>query len=100
MKFDIEKIREVARLVKELAVGLGDLNFADNFRSFEKDVTIPATSEARIVNELSFIPTKYIITSQTGDGLVTKGDTAWTDDLLYLKNNGSVSVTLTVVFLK
>lgn len=100
-KFNIERLRDVGRLVKELAIGIVDLNFADNFVSFEKELVISATSEARIRNELQSIPKKYIITSQMGNGLVTKSSTtSWDSDYLYLYNNGSNEVTITVVFIK
>lgn len=100
MKFNIERIREIADLVKEMAIGLVDLQFIHNFRGFEKEVTIPATSEAKIRNELDFIPARYIIMDQTGNGLVTRGSTPWDGNYLYLYNNGSVSVTITVQFLR
>jgi len=67
---------------------------------FEATVTISATSELAIRNELTFIPTRYIILSQTGNGLITKGTTDWTSDYVYLYNNGAVSVTVTIFFMK
>lgn len=100
MKFNLERLRDFAKLTRELAVGLRDLTFADNFRSFEKVVTIAATTEEQIRNELSFIPTRYIIVSQEGNGLITKGTTEWSSNFLYLYNNGAASVTATVIFFR
>ena len=67
---------------------------------FETTVTISATSELEIRNELTFEPTRYIILSQTGNGLITKGTSTWTSNNIYLYNNGAESVTLTVFFMK
>lgn len=100
-KFSIERLREIGTLVKELAIGLRDLNFTDNFTSFSKTVTISATSESQIRNELTTIPSKYIITDQTGNGLVTRSSsTEWNNNYLYMYNHGSNEVTLTIEFLK
>ena len=101
MKFNLERLRDVALVVKELAIGLTDLTFDDNFTSFEKTVTISATSESQIRNQLKFQPTRYIIVDQTGNGLVTRSSTTdWNDNFLYLYNHGSNEVTVTVVFLR
>lgn len=99
MKFNIESLSDLGQLVKELAIGLRNITFADNFKGFEKTVTISATSETQIRNELQNIPTKYIIVSQTGNGLVIKSNT-WTKDFLYLTNNGAEEVTITIIFLR
>lgn len=100
MKFRLEGLNDLKSLVKELAQGLRKLNFSDNWESFEKDIEIDATSSIEIRNELQFIPSRYIVVDQTGNGLITRHTTAWSSDYLYLYNNGSVSVTATVIFLK
>jgi hypothetical protein len=100
-KFNLEKITDIINLTRNLMVGLRQLTFEDNFESFEEvDLVIPATSEARIRNQLNFIPSKYIITMQTGAGQVTKGTTEWNTNYIYLYNNGASSITITVRFLK
>lgn len=100
MKFRIEGLKTFKSLVKELALGLRRLDFSNNFESFEVSVEISATSEASIRNQLNFIPTRYIIVSQTGNGLITKGTTEWDNNYLYLYNNGAVTVNATVIFLR
>jgi len=100
MKFNLERLEDIINLTRQLAVGLRDLTFGDNFRSFEETLTISGTSEIRLRNQLKSIPSKYIIVSQTGNGLITKGTTAWNTDHLYIYNNGSVDVTITVIFFK
>ena len=99
-KFRIIGLRDIANLIKELDRGLRDVSFTDNFDSFEVEVTIPNSSELEIRNQLTIIPTRYIIVSQTGNGVVTKGTTTWTKNFLYLYNNGSVDVTIKVIFFR
>jgi hypothetical protein len=100
VKFRIEGLNSLKSLVKELALGLRNLTFGDNFNGFVKEVTISATSEAAIRNELQYIPNYFIILSQSGNGLLTKGSTDWSSDYLYIYNNGAVSVTATILFTK
>ena len=100
MKFNLERIKDIVNLTRVLAVGLRDLTFADNFRADEQEITIPATSEYQVRHDLKTVPTRYIIVSQSGNGLITKGTTEWTSNYAYLYNNGAVDVTLTIVILK
>lgn len=73
-------------------MGLRKLNFINNFEGFEIDATIAAGSTVTIRNQLNFVPTRYIILSQTGNGLVTKATTPWTLNYIYFTNNGAASV--------
>ena len=100
MKFALNRIQDIGKLSRELMNGLSKLTFRDNFEGKEVTLVIPATSEAVIPNTLKFIPKGYIITSQVGNGLVTRSSTEWTQNNIYLYNNGSVEVTLTIQFLK
>jgi hypothetical protein len=104
MKFNIERLENVKKLIRFLAVGLKNLKFEDNFNSFKKtSLVIPATSESKIRNELTVTPSKYIITLQTGNGLVTKSvvsGSTWDTNFVYLYNNGSNEVTIDVTFLE
>lgn len=101
MKFRISQVSDLPTLIRELANGLRKLTFTDNFNGFKAtDIVIPATSEKEVRNTLKFIPNTYIILSQSGNGLVTKGTTAWDSNYLYLYNNGSVSVTITILFME
>jgi hypothetical protein len=101
MKFRIQTLKDLVSVVKELSIGLRDLDFTNNFRSFEKTVTISATSEATIRNSLTKAPKYVIITGQKGNGVVTKSPTnEWTDTQLYMYNHGSVEVTVDLLFIK
>ena len=101
MKFSLDTVFDIKQLLKELRTGLGRLDFLNNFESFETEVTIAANTESKIRNQLTFIPTRVIITKQTGNALVTAGDTAWTTEFLYIKNHdASNSATVKLLFLK
>lgn len=101
-KFNIlETIKEISKMGREIAVRMKSLTFSDNFESFEVDIDILANSErANIPNSLKLIPKRYIIVSQVGDGLITKGDTAWNINYISFKNNGSNNVTAKIIVLR
>lgn len=101
MKFSLDTVFDIKQLLKELRTGLGKLDLVNNFQGFEIDVTIAANTEAKIVNQLTFIPTRVIILGQTGNALVTKSTTVWTTSHLYMINHDSTnSATVKLQFLK
>lgn len=100
MNFRIEQLRDIKSLIKELANGLKGLTFGDNFSSFEQVVEITATSELSVRNQLTRVPKRYIVVAQTGNGLITMGSTEWTEDYITFYNNGSVTVTATIIILE
>jgi hypothetical protein len=102
MKFSIDRIFDIRNLVKELATGLKRLDFVNNFESFQtSEITIAANTEESIRNELDSIPNSMIILKQTGNALVTAGDTTWTSNFLYVKNHdASNSATVKILFIK
>jgi len=107
MKFTIDNITNLEDLVDELGMGINRLSLVDNFAGFEsKGLKIDAGSTARIKNNLDFIPERYIIIKQMGNGLVTipspneDKTNVWDKDALFLKNNGTETVTITVVFMR
>ena len=100
MKFSLENLGGLKQLIRELSAGLDKLTLEDNFEGFDTTVTISSGSESKIRNELKFIPTRYIITMQEGNGNLTKSSTVWTKDFLYMYNHGPDSVTATIRFLR
>lgn len=97
----IEIIRDLHNLVKELATGLRQLTFADNFQSFQVVTDLAAGEEkATIRNQLKAVPNSYIIEYQTGNGLVTAGNTPWNKNYISFKNHGSVAVSVRIRVLK
>ena len=98
-KFRIEGLKDIGRIVKELAVGLRDLSFNNNFTNFEIDVTISNESTIIVRNQLSVIPTRYLVVSNDGDGVISKGST-WGINNISFKNNGTIEATVKIVVLK
>ena len=89
-KFNIiETISNMRSLTKELSTRLRALTFSDNFDSFELDITVPGAAapnnEITVRNNLTQEPTRYIIVSQEGGGLVTKGS-VWNSSYISFKN--------------
>lgn len=115
MKAILTSAQDLKDLAKKVQDVLSALTFQDNMEAFEATgVNIAAGQTVTIKNKLTFVPKKYIITSQTGNGLVTKekkevkdsSDSTkqfsreWNDKELYLKNNGTESVTIDVTFMR
>lgn len=106
MKFGFSSSTGLTDLVKKLMHGLGKLTFEDNMESFKvQDLEITSGRTASISNKLTFVPSKYIIVSQEGHGIVTKDknpDTGreWDNKSVFLKNNGPDTVTITVIFMR
>ena len=98
---------DLTTTLRDLAVGLNKLTFVDNFDSFKTTVTIPATKEVQIRNEIrnattgeNVIPTQRIIV-RSNVAEIVDGDTEWSREQLYLKNtNATTDATVTVVFLR
>lgn len=87
---------------RQLSDGLNRLTIRENFESFiAENITISAGTEQQITYQLQDgkLAKYYLNLGQTGNGLVTKGDTAWTAKHIYLKNHGAESVTITVAIL-
>ena len=108
MRFALDMITDIKELVNELTTGLNRLSLSDNFAGFEKkDLSINAGETARIHNELrDAIPNKFIVVKQQGNGLLTipsanKDKTnVWNQKALFLKNNGTETVKITVIFMR
>lgn len=101
MKFRIEAIKNFHNLVKELALGLRDITFTDNFRSFEWSGTLSASvTNYPIKHSLTVTPTKYIIVHQTGNAVITAGSTAWDSNFVYMTNNTATDAVVTIIFFR
>lgn len=106
MKFSLSQIAELSQILKELSTGLNRLDLNENFISFQATVTIAAGATYRLRNELKVIPSKMLVVDQTGNGLLTRGilyesvSVANNLNYLYILNNGAVSVTAKVLYLK
>lgn len=85
----------------DLIDGLHKLTLLENLESFQVEVTLEAGEEKEIRNEFNtFIPSGRIFIKHSGDPSIVDGDTEWTNSFVYLKNSGSTSATLTVLYFK
>jgi len=102
MKFNISTVSNLSGLIRSLISGMTKLSFEDNFESFEvQDIEIAPGETISIRNELTFIPSKYIIVKQIGNGLITTTDERWTLKKVNLKNHGTQdTVTISVIFMR
>lgn len=80
-----------------LITGLTRLSFGDNFESFTvRNLVIAAGATAVITNQLKITPSARLIVRQSGNSLLTDGD--WDASAVRLINNGSDSVTVSVIY--
>lgn len=105
MKFNLSISQNLKDLITKLNMGLGKITFEDNMESFKvEDIEITSGSIVSIRNELTFIPTKYIIVSQEGHGVVTRSKDLegidWNINNVYLINHGPDTATVTVIFMR
>jgi len=89
-------------VLRNLQSGLSQMDFLENFRSFEVDVSLPAGVEVEIPNRLGDgeIPRSRLITRQEGGAAVIDGPTAWSNDFVYLLNVGPGDATVTAIFFR
>lgn len=101
MRIGISNAKSFSSLTRLLETILGRLSLIDNFESFEvQDIEITSGDEVTIGNKLTTIPSKYIVVGQTGNGVISKGDTQWTAKYLYIKNNGPDTVKVSLIFMR
>lgn len=92
--------------LKDLSLGLLKIDFQQNFQSFiVNNVSIPAGKEVAIPNQFKAsypgtIPSGRIITRQQGDANIIDGLTAWTENLVYLRNPSANDAVISVLFFK
>jgi hypothetical protein len=93
---------ELRNCLQNVMIAFRSLSFHDNFRTFSWEGTIAAGQTVTITNTLRTAPAYRILTRSvpTGAGTVIIDDstTPWTSDLVYLRNSGSVSARIKVVF--
>lgn len=92
---------ELSQSLRELRTGLDRLALLENFESFVVTVDIDSSTEVSIRNQFEGgRPSQWFLVDANGDANIVRGDEAWDDDFLYLKNVGSNNATVTVMFLK
>lgn len=81
---------------------LSKLSFFDNFESAFLEVSIPAGTEKSFPNPFrdGRLP-RYFITIDVSGGMVIRGTSPWTKDLLYFSNPfGTTDATATLLLLR
>lgn len=92
-----EVIEAHNEVVKALNFVLKALSFQSNFNGYIATVSIPATTEVRISHFLGVTPKWRVILRQEGNGVISDIPSGWNDSFITLRNNGSVTVTVTVL---
>ena len=104
-KFNIlETLNDLKSITKELSTRLRALTFGDNFDSFEVKLTVPGAAapnnEITTRNQLTQIPTRYIIVSQEGGGLITRGSVWDTNYISFQNASTSDDAKITVIVMR
>lgn len=76
---------------KELAKKLQDIENKETTESFTTEVILSGTSDVSVPNKLTFVPSRYIIVSQSGSGTISKGKAAWSKKSLTLRLEKNVT---------
>jgi len=92
-----EIIEGYNKLAKGINFSNKRLSFQANFDGYIAEVTIAAGSEVKIQHFLDIIPKWRIILRQEGNGVISDIPSGWNDKFITLKNNGAVSVTISVL---
>lgn len=86
-------------VMRELFIGLNNIRFTDNFKSFQWEGEFAVSETKQIVHSLGKTPTGYIIYKQIGDGVIDASTSEWTNEVVYLRNNSaSNTIKVTVIF--
>jgi hypothetical protein len=99
MKFRLEGLKNIQRIVKQLAVGLRDLTFTDNFTSFVVSGTIASSGTITVRNELNSENIRYTVHDNNGDGSINRTE-PWDSNYISFKNNGSVEAEFEIIVYK
>ena len=95
---------ELSGILRDLFIGLGNLDFIDNFNSWRWDGTIGAGATVTITNPLGLVPRyRLVVRAQplaAGTVIIDDSLSTWTTDSVYLKNGGTASAAVSVVFIR
>ena len=94
--------KDLERNFTDLQTGLNNgLSFKNNLDGFFANLSFLSGETVQIANRMNTIPSGFLVIRQKGNGLITEPtDRNWSQQQLWLKNNGSVAVTATVFFLR
>lgn len=93
--------RHINVLIDQLNNGLNKLTLDENVDcQVIENIIIGAGAEVSIDHKLGTTPRFHLILKQSGNALITNGQSDWTNKKIYLLNNGANSATLTVCILR
>lgn len=99
-----EFLKQVGIFLRELSTQLQFLDLASSYQNcFISDaVTIGAGSEVSIPNKRpdTLMNSMVPVSLSDANGILTKGATEWTYRTLYVKNQGSASITAKILFFR
>lgn len=90
---------DLANSLRDLSTGLTRLKLLENFEGFEARVSFAGAGEVAIRHNLGFTPSQRIIVRSTASDIVD-GDSAWSNDFVYMKKTTGGAATATIVFLR
>lgn len=96
-----ERARTVTHSLKEIKNALyGKLSLDDNLQSFVAEVVIDSGATVRVRNELSAIPTEWVVVDSLNApvGAVARANINWDQEYLYLQNTSVYSGTFKIRF--
>lgn len=104
MKLNLTTAKDLRDLADKIMAFISNLSLTDVLKGFKAEVEIEAGQSVSIRNKLTNVPKSYIILSQEGQGQVIKvrgpDDEVWNLNYMYLKNTGTETVKITVLFLR
>lgn len=88
--------------LKDLYTGLRKLDFTSNFSTFEWEGTITSGQTLSIANAFKTTPSGRIVVRirplSAGTVIIDDSTTVWTPETIYLRNSGTVSGRIKVIF--
>ncbi len=99
------RIKKLPVELKDLEIALVNLDFVNNFKSFEADVTIAAGQEINVRNQLNpKIPARFLVLdckiTSAGTHSLSRGLKDWNAETLTIKNSGTGSFAIKILFLE
>lgn len=89
---------EVRKAMESLQQILLTLNFKDNFRGYQWEGSIAASTEISVAHRLGVVPSGYIVTYCQG-GTIQAGNAAWTNTHFTLRNISGATTAVGKVFI-
>lgn len=97
----VGSLENLAQAIVDIKRAIYDLTFTTNFTTFTWTGDIPAGGEQWISNPLAVapgvVPTSFIVLDGMGTRDISRSNTPWTINTLYVKNNTTTNATGLVI---